>query len=626
MRKVLLFITAMCYAFLSYGQVYLSEDFSSGLMPPTGWTFDGYPAQWSNSATNKAGGTAPEAKFTYINVTNGTSRFISPVINLTGVPSLTLSFTHSYDYYANGTSIGVATRFGTGAWTTAWQQSPTASLPAQTKVISLTGVGQANFQFCIFITGNLYNVNYWYIDDIKLFIPVLLDAKLKSVQIPSYVAIGAPFVLKGKVSNEGSTPITSFDVSYNVNGGTPQLYSVSGINLALGAVYPFTHNIPITLNESGTYKVVTNIQNVNGTVDMDPTNDSLTKFVGVVSIVLAKKVFAEEATGTWCGWCVRGICFMDYMTEKYPNTWIGVAVHNGDPMVVPAYDAALPSIIPDFTGYPSAAIDRSGGGNYDPQDFEAGYLARITAISPATIDIVNYSWNAASRVVSFDLQSEFVVGITNELRYAVVISEDSLWGTSTQWRQVNYYAGGGNGPMCGFENMPATIPAASMHYDHVARQILNSPFGTIGSLPSGILTGSIHSYNYTYTIPATWKYNKLHFIGLLLDISTGEVLNANNVISSYVDIKEKKQEHGIRIYPNPFSSLTNVEFSLTKASIVKIDVCNFLGETVYSENAREYPNGTSNIQVNNENLVSGVYLIKISIDNQTYTRKVSVVK
>lgn len=626
MKKTLLFITAMCYVLLSNGQVYLSEDFSSGIMPPSGWTIDGYPAQWSNEATDNAGGTAPEAMFSWIDEQNATSRLISPVVDLTGVPNVSLSFQHYYDYYDIGCFIGLATRFGTGEWTSIWEFEPGESIGPEVKIFQLTGVGQPDFQFCLYITGNLYNVNYWYIDDVKLYIPLALDAKLKSIDLPSYVAIGAQVDVKGIVFNEGLTPVNSFDISYRVNGGAPQVYSVSGLNLAIGDVYPFTHNIPITFSDAGSYEVITDVENVNGTTDMDPSNDSITKYVGAVPFIPAKKVFTEEATGTWCGWCVRGICFMDYMAETYPETWIGVGVHNGDPMVVPAYDAAMANIIPNFPGYPSGTIDRSGDNFYDPSEFEAGYLERINAVSPATIDIVNYSWDATSRVVSFDLQSEFVVDIQNELRFAVVITEDSLWGIASGWNQSNYYSGGGQGPMCGFESMPATIPAADMHYDHVARAILDSPYGTEGSLPSGILAGQVHSYNYTYTIPETWRYEKLHFIGLIIDMTTGEVLNANNVISGYVGIKEKQQDQSIRVYPNPFADLTNLEFSLNKASVVKVDVCNFLGKTVYSETAREYPNGSNKIRINSGNMRSGVYYIKLTIENQTYTRKISVVK
>jgi hypothetical protein len=625
MKKIYFLALLMSVSCWLSAQTFVFEDFSSGTMPPAGWAIDGYLSQWSNEATNTAGGTAPEAMFSYIDVQNATSRLISPVVDLTGVPDVTLSFQHYYDFYDLGCFIGVATRFGTGEWTSVWEEEPGDNIGPENKVIELTGVGQPDFQFCIYITGNLYNVDYWYIDDIKIYIPLALDAKLKSVSLPAYAAIGAQVDVKGIVSNEGSSPITSFDISYNVNGGAPQVYSVSGLNLALGETYSFIHDIPFTLNEAGSYEVITNVENVNGTTDMNPGNDTLNSYVGAVTFIPDKKVFAEEATGTWCGWCVRGICFMDYMAETYPDTWIGVGVHNGDPMVVPAYDEAIQSIIPNFPGYPSGTIDRSGDNYYDPSEFEEGYLLRMEAISPATIDFVNYSWDAVNRIVSFDLQSEFVVDIHNELRYALVITEDSLWGTSSGWNQSNYYSGGTNGPMCGFENMPGTIPAASMHYDHVAREILDSPYGTEGSLPSDILAGEVHSYTYTYTIPGTWKYENLHFIGLLLDMVTGEVLNANEV-SNYVGIKEMNPDQNIMIYPNPFADFTNVEFSLGKASVVKVDVCNFLGKIVYSEAAREYPNGSNKIQINSGNMSSGVYLIKLTIDNQVYTSKISVVK
>ncbi len=626
MKKIYLLTPLLAVSCWVSAQTFLYEDFSSGIMPPSGWSIDGYPAQWSNEATDNAGGIAPEAMFTWIDLQNVTSRLISPVVDLTGVPNVSLSFQHYYDFYDVGCFIGVATRFGTGDWTSIWEFEPGASIGPEVKILQLTGVGQSDFQFCLYITGNLYNVNYWYIDDVKLYIPLALDAKLQSVDLPSYVAIGAQVDVKGTVFNEGSTPVNSFDISYSVDGGVPQVYSVSGLNLAIGEVYPFTHNIPITLSDAGSYEVITDVENVNGTTDMDPGNDSITKYVGAVPFIPAKKVFAEEATGTWCGWCVRGICYMEYMAETYPETWIGVGVHNGDPMVVPVYDNAIASIIPNFPGYPSGTIDRSGDNYYDPEDFEAGYLERINAVSPATIDIVNFSWDATSRAVSFDLQSEFVVDIQNELRFGVVITEDSLWGTSSGWNQGNYYSGGGNGPMCGFESMPPTIPAAQMHYDHVARVILDTPYGTEGSLPLGILAGEVHSYNYTYTIPLTWRYEKLHFIGLIIDMATGEVLNANNVISSYVGIKEKKQDQSISVYPNPFADFTNLEFSLNRASVVKVDVCNFTGNTVYSEAAREYPSGSNKIQINSGNMSSGVYLIKLTIDNQTYTRKISIVK
>lgn len=624
MKKIYFALMAFLLTSLSYSQVYLYEDFSSGTMPPAGWSIDGLPGQWSNSASNKAGGAAPEAKFSYVNQ-NTTSRFISPVVDLTGVNDVSLSFKYFYDWYANGPVIGVATRFGTGEWTVAWQVSPTGNQGPKTQIVPLTNVSQSDFQFCIFISGNLYNMDYWFLDNIKLFTPLALDASLDAVNIPKYVEAGDQFQLKGTVSNEGSTPINSFNVSYTVNGSAPQVYSVVGLNLAIGTSYNFTHNLPITLPEVGSYEVTTTIENVNGGTDLNPANNTITKNVGAVSFVPNKKVLAEEATGTWCGWCIRGICFMDYMAETYPETWIGVAVHNNDPMKNAAYDAAMPSIIPGFAGYPSVTTDRTEGDS-DPSDLEAGYQRRLAAISPATLDIVNYLWNPETRVVEFDLQSEFVVDINTELRFGAIIVEDSLYGTTNQWNQANYYANNAQGPMCGYESKPNPVPAAQMHYDHVARVALDSPFGTEGSLPLNILSGSVVTYHYTYTLPETWNYDKIHFVGFLLDIETGEILNANNVISTYVGVNSPEFEKGVAVYPNPMGEYTNINFNLDQSCKVGVEVYDMFGKKVYSVREREYASGQNMIRVNSNELANGMYLLRLAVGNQVVTRKISVIK
>lgn len=624
MKKIYILFAALVLASVSYGQTYLLEDFGSGSMPPQGWSIDGLPNQWSSSPSNNAGGSAPEAKFTYINQ-NTTSRLVSPVIDLTGTTDVNLSFKYMYDWYANGPSIGVATRIGAGAWTVAWQVSPTGNQGPKTQIVELSNVSVSNFQFCIFITGNLYNVDYWFIDNIKLFTPLALDAGLSSVDIPRYVQAGQEFDLKGVVSNEGSTPINSFRVTYTVDGGIEQSYTVVGQNITLGNTYSFTHPTAIVLQDIGSHEIVTTVDNVNGGTDLDPSNNTLTKTVGAVTFVPTKKVLAEEATGTWCGWCVRGICFMDYMAETYPETWIGVAVHNGDPMVNAVYDDAIAGIIPGFAGYPSVTTDRTAGDS-DPSELEAGYQRRLSAISPATLDIVNYAWNPDTRLVEFDLQSEFVADINSELRFGVIFVEDSLTGTTSQWNQANYYAGGSNGAMCGFESMPSTIPAAQMHYDHVAREILDSPFGTEGSLPAEIALGSVITYHYSYTIPEGWNYDKLHIVGFLLDMTTGEVMNANNEISTYVGINSPVFEQGVSVYPNPANDFMNISFMLNQPEVAGVEIYDLFGKKVAAVTGHEYAEGQNLIRISNEGIANGMYLVKLNVGNRVITRKISVIR
>ena len=624
MKKLYLLLCLFCLTGFVSAQTYLSEDFSAGVMPPTGWSILNQPGQWAIAQSNKAGGSAPEGKFTYVQAV-AVTRLISPVVDLTGLTTVTLMFNFMYDWYSNpAPKLGVATRTGTGAWTSVWEITPTANVGPKTQVISISNADIGpGFQFCFYLDGNFYNLDYWYVDNILLETPPALDAALTSIKLPQYLAANVPATLTGNVKNMGATPITSFDIGYSVDGGAQVVASFTGQNLALGESYNFTHSVPLVFTNPATYKVDVKVQNINGGIDPNPANDSLSAYIGVVPWIPTKKVFCEEATGTWCGWCVRGICFMDYMAETYPTTWIGAAVHNGDPMVVTAWDAAIPNIIPDFVGYPSGTINRVKG--LDPEEFEQGYLEEIQTISPATVEIVNFSWNPTTRAVSFDVKSEFITDITHELRFGAVILEDSLYGTTSTWAQTNYYAGGSNGPMCGFEAKPATIPAVDMHYDHVGRAILNTPYGTVGSIPQPVAAGAILYQGYNYTIPATWNYNRLHFIGLLMDQTSGTILNANNEII-WVGTSELNNDLRLRVFPNPADDKTTIQFTLDKPGKVSVRMFDLPGNCLFAINPVEYQTGTNKVDLDVSKLNQGFYFVEVSVNGHSNIHKVAVTR
>jgi len=122
MKKSLhLLVFLLMFSLIVSSQRLITEDFSDGNMPPTGWTIDAHSANWSNVATVNAGGTAPEAKFFYSPSFNDVSRLISPIINTNGYTSLTLSCRHFLDDYSGTAySLGVATRASGGPWNDAW--------------------------------------------------------------------------------------------------------------------------------------------------------------------------------------------------------------------------------------------------------------------------------------------------------------------------------------------------------------------------------------------------------------------------------------------------------------------------------------------------------------------------
>lgn len=84
----------------------------------------------------------------------------------------------------------------------------------------------------------------------------------------------APFDITGSLFNAGTQTITSFDVSYTVNGGAVQMGSISSVSIAPGDQYQFAHPTQWTPTASGNYTVEAWTSNLNGNPDANPGNDT----------------------------------------------------------------------------------------------------------------------------------------------------------------------------------------------------------------------------------------------------------------------------------------------------------------------------------------------------------------
>lgn len=303
MKKIYLFILFCTVSMLSFGQMFIWESFDAGQMPPAGWTISGLTAQWSVSNTNNAGGTAPEAKFTYISQTT-TTRLISPMIDLTGLTTVKFSFTHYYDWYANpAPKVGVATRSHSGAWTSVYEITPTGNVgPITVDVpISNSDVGQTEFQVCIYLNGNMYNLDYYYCDNLLLYNPLNLDAGLLSISTtPTYFS--NPVEVKGMIMNLGTTTINNAIINWQLDAGAVNTSSFTGLALAQQHSYDFTCT-DLMGAAIGAHNLKVWISTVNGDVDDNQANDTLGKTVNRVCFVVPRIPLLEEFTSSTCPPC-----------------------------------------------------------------------------------------------------------------------------------------------------------------------------------------------------------------------------------------------------------------------------------------------------------------------------------
>lgn len=345
--------------------------------------------------------------------------------------------------------------------------------------------------------------------------------------------------------------------------------------------------------------------------DEIPGNDMVSKNISVLDFIPAKSVVGEEGTGTWCGWCTRGLVYMDSLKMKYPDTWIGIAVHNGDPMLVEEYDAGIGPLI--GFAYPGGLVDRAI--STDPSYFEAAYLERMNIPPVAALSIDNRVYNWDTRELTFTVTAEFVVSVS-DYRLNAALVENHVTGTGDGWAQANYYSGGGSGPMGGMEDLPNPIPAEDMIYDDVARAILGGFAGLEESLPATVAAGETHSYDFSIQIALDWDVTQLEIVGMLINNADGAIDNGVKEHLLVTGIPETRSLEDALVYPNPATNQVTVKLS---DKINTISVYDYTGSMIQEDQVN-----ASTHTINTSRLSSGVYLLRITTDTGVAVKQVII--
>lgn len=339
MRKTITLFMMMAISFAISSQTVLFENFSSGVMPPAGWSVSSQATNWKISQTNLSGGVAPEGKLTWTPQFNGLTRLISPAINLTGHNIVLVKFRYSVDHYSSSYQIGLATRSGgaAGTFNTVWSRTVTTSIPGEQilVIVQNSDVNKPDFQLSLFFNGNSYNLNDWYFDDIEVIAPYNLDASMESLSVPTYFA--GERVVSGKIMNVGVSAISSLDVKWQIDEGDIYTSSFTGLNLTIGQSMDFTCNDLINY-DPGNYTLKVWVANVNGAGDdNNPGNDMITKPIGIATNSMQRKPLFEEFTSSTCPPCAtfNNTVMNPFLNQygenialiKYQMNWPG----SGDP-------------------------------------------------------------------------------------------------------------------------------------------------------------------------------------------------------------------------------------------------------------------------------------------------------
>lgn len=107
------------------------------------------------------------------------------------------------------------------------------------------------------------------------------DLELTELYLPAALTINEETIIAGSVTNLGTETVTSFDVSYNIDGGSAVVFSLTGISIEIGNTYDFSSAETIAFDTEGNYVIEVTVDNINGNADEDPTNNTLSHSISV---------------------------------------------------------------------------------------------------------------------------------------------------------------------------------------------------------------------------------------------------------------------------------------------------------------------------------------------------------
>lgn len=332
--------------------------------------------------------------------------------------------------------------------------------------------------------------------------------------------------LRMSVKSTSERPITAFWAYLDTpEGRSIEQREYKGLNLTPDSPpfdIEFTLPHPLQPGESFDYSL--SIELPDNGVEFPPLLGSVTKML----FPTHRRAVAEEGTGMWCGYCPRGIVAMREMRKKYPDDFIGIAVHYDDVLGTAVADYCSKLAFPSF---PSAYVNRTTlCGDPMPQDaqgrfsisegLERSFKEAMTDAAPADLVV---AWTMLSNGrLALTADAHFAVtAYDTDYRFAAMVVEDEV--SNSTYYQTNYYSGS-NVPLGGFEAEDKKIQPYT--FDEVARGALLPFEGREGDIPAHVEAGRHYTLTTDVKAPALSSLQHSRMVLMLLDARSGEVVNA----------------------------------------------------------------------------------------------------
>jgi hypothetical protein len=439
------------------------------------------------------------------------------------------------------------------------------------------------------------------------------EIKLTSLNIVKYNNLGDNLAIKGSVKNLGVAPITSFNVSYELNGTQSSLHTVTGVNILPNASYNFTHPDNYPINSIFSNQVIVRVFEPNGITDME-FNNTMETDVRVYSSSVQRVVLHEVFTSSTCPPCNQGnVQLKNVLDQVDTNKWACIKYQYNFPGLGDPYFTeegyARATFYKGISSVPTLFGDGSAhSGN--PYAYTVSEFNKLEAIP----SLATMTASAAVNEKTVELSQITINPVTNmnnpNLRFFAAIVEKRT-----------------------FKNVKTN---GEHEFRYVMKKFMTSVDGDV--IAALIDNQSISLNNYSYTFKGNYRlplfsttrdvinhaiehsvedFKALMVVFWLQDISTGEVFQAGKAdpYPGYmpVSIADINPDNSINayVYPNPVQDVLYIN---ADANIERVEIYNIQGQLIKMKN-------TNISEISTMDLSNGLYMLRITSDKGVSTHK-----
>ena len=599
MKKTTLII-ALFAAFQMNAQV-ISQNFDTALS----WTVNRLSgtstnAGWTRVTTGGNPNCSPfagagMAKFASYDVAAGNVfALTSPTFNLVGTTAYKVKFSMYRDNTYNTDADRVAVHLTTTATTApvaatllgtvnrSMALAPTVSTEGWYTYQFNIPAGTSGARFLRMVATSQYGNNV-YIDEVSVQELVTNDLGLETVNVAPIIMGGSANNITGSFKNNGSNTVTSATLNWQVDGGTVYSQNLTGLNVAVGATYNYSHSNQWTPTP-GNYSLKVWVSNPNGSTDNYLADNESTKTIKVASNSTARKPLLEKFTSSTCNPCAgfNGTVFTPYYTTNSSNinlinyqvNWPG----DGDPYYTA--ETGLRRTYYQVSGAPTLFIDSKTSAS----GTTAGLQVEVNAVAATPgFFAVSATKNLVGTTMNIDITTTPYLFGQYRL-FAVVVEKQTEGNTST------------NGETSFKNVMMKMVPDAT-------GTIINCTVDTaITTNLSVDLTGTFIE-----------DYNDLEVIVFVQDYTTKDIMNSATATQQLSSDSFSLAK--IKVFPNPSTGI----FTIDTVLATDVKVLDITGKEVFKAS-----NITNQASLNLTNLQEGVYMLKMKNENGEQTEKIII--